>query len=223
MTLKRFGLFLLRILLPALATQFLFSSAVAAPPSFFTESLRLEELPPPRSGEYRFLLSLPESYRNRHFRLKRDLSACRGPLMVNGTEWESEDFGGLLRFDRSNELGLKGCLERIPKPVEVLATPRVFIASLRFIHSERRATAELEVVVRNTLANSASCSLTAGGSTLDFLIGPETSQTHRISVRLKEQGGFRFPVELYKFEEVMEEAYRHVVYFEAATQAERPD
>ncbi|MFN9918802.1 MAG: hypothetical protein ACK555_03370 [Acidobacteriota bacterium] len=222
MTLKCVGLFLLQIPFLAFSTQAFLLAAMDSDPTFSNESLRHEELPPPRSGERRFLLSLPDSHRNRHLRIKRDRSACSGPLKVNDIKLDSEDLSGLLRFDRSNELSLSGCLERIANPLEVVATPRVFIVSVRSIVSGRFGRMELEIVVRNTLANSASCSLTAGDSTLNFLIGPETSQAHRLLVHQNNKGSFRLPVELYKFEEVVEGAYRHVVFLDTPTAA-RPD
>lgn len=209
--------FLLQMSLVSSLARPSLSQAVETSPAIQTESLTLHELPVDSPLSRLFLLSVPDRFRNRHFRIERDRSACPGPIRINESEFDGEDLTSFLRLDRSNEFELGGCLERVPTPFHVIAMPKVHIAEARWLNHAGRGERELEITVRNTLANSASCSLEVDGQSKEFLIGPETSQTHRFLVRLKKQGHFRLLIELYKFEEVMEGAYRHRVELDASS------
>lgn len=186
-----------------------FLQNLVAEPAIPTRQLALVEAPAPAEGEHLFLLPLDDSMRSRHFLVRFDKSACRGPLKVNGEVLLGEDAANRFRFDRSNEIHLAGCLERTLHPVTVVALPRVYVAQARAKRTQS-GEVEISVSIRNTLPNSATCILTASGHEEQFFVGPETSQTRSFSVRLDNRS-MRIELEMLKLGEAIEGAYRHQV------------
>jgi hypothetical protein len=177
-------------------------------PALKTLEVDLVEMGETVPAEHHFVFHLGDSLRDRYLELNVDRSVCKGKVVLNHAAIEAGDITTMVRFDRGNQVSVAGCLERTPKPIEVRALPKVHVAK-----AVARASAkgwEIEVTVRNTLSNSASCSVTVGGQQEDFLIGPETSQTRSFFARLDNWKGSSIPVELYKFEEAVEGAYRHL-------------
>ncbi len=179
-------------------------------PQHHSRDLELTELPIPGAGIHRYSFHLNESQRHFHFEVELDSSACAGPLALNGQKLTGQDVSHLLRFDQANEILVSGCIERIPQPVRVVSLPRVHIASARPVRRQGLEL-ELEVRLRNTLLNSASCSLETSASEQQFLLGPETSQTRRLFVRLYSEEQKSVTVKLWKFAEAVEGNYQHVL------------
>jgi hypothetical protein len=161
----------------------------------------------PAEGAHDFLLPLDEKLRDSHFLFEVDRSVCLGDLRVNGTKLSGEDAVELLSFAGSNKISLSGCIERTAKPLIVRAVPKVYLAGARVRRSGPRL--EIEVTVRNTLPNSATVRVAAVGQDVDFQLGPETSQTQTIFLRLVDRAKSELVVEMWKFPEAVEGAYRH--------------
>jgi len=175
-----------------------------------TEKIQLIEKSTAIEGEHHYWFSPSERFRDRHFRIGIDRSLCRGRLLVNGTEFKGEDATDQFRFDRSNDIAVAECLERTPSPIEILAYPKVFISLVQTTIQADRTRIRLDVTVRNTLPNAASCLLKAKGSEAELFIGPQTSQTLSLIVRLKDREESSITLELHKFAEAIEGAYVHV-------------
>ncbi len=186
--------------------------SVAAPivPLLKIEEIKVHETAGAGEGEAHFLVTLPEQLRGRHIRIQVDRSVCSGKVKINGEVMDQENLDDVFRFDRSNSLMLSGCLERKAELVKLLAYPKVFISEAKARLDLRKSVLEVEVRVQNTLLNSISCSLTIWDHNEDFLIGPETSQTRSFSVRLKGKRADALTLELYKYPESMEGAYRQI-------------
>ncbi len=178
-------------------------------PEHRTRALELLEMAVEAPGEHRYLLHLKELDRGFHFLLEVDRSACQGPVLVNAQPVTGNDLEERFRFDQANEVRIRGCLERTPEPLRVLAVPRVYVAAVRLPRQDARGY-ELEIEVRNTLPNSVTCSLEAGDGEEQFLLGPQTSQTRRLFVRLSKVKGRVLEVRLWKFAESYEGSYQHV-------------
>lgn len=172
--------------------------------------LALVEMPVEEAGTHRYLLHLKESDRSFRFLLEVDKSVCAGEVTLNGEPVAPGEVEEAFRFDRGNEVRLTGCLERTPAPLRILAVPRVYIARGRVLRQGPRGY-ELEVEVRNTLPNAVTCALEAGDEEEQFLLGPQTSQTRRVFVRLTKVKGRALLCKLWKFAETFEGNYQHVV------------
>lgn len=170
----------------------------------------MHEMAGPGEGEAHFRVTLPERLRNRHIRMQVDRSVCTGKVKINGEAMDRDELDEVFQFDRSNSLVLQGCLERKGDLVKLRAYPKVFIAEAGAKLDLRNSVLEVEVRVRNTLLNSVTCSLTVWDHNEDFFIGPETSQTLGFSVRLKGEEPKELRLELYKYAESMEGAYRQI-------------
>lgn len=179
-------------------------------PTLKTERIEIVETAGSGEGAHRFLVSLADSMRNRHFEIRVDQSVCRGKLRVNQEEFTGENATDRFRFDRANEITVEGCLERTPRPIEVLAFPKVFIAAARAMKGRTENEVRIDVTIRNTLANSVSCILTAIGREEEFFLGPETSQTRSFWVHLSNRQESPIPLELLKLPEAIEGGYRHL-------------
>ncbi len=179
-------------------------------PTLKSEEIKLVEQTPNGEGEHRYLVSLPEQFRNRHFVFLVDRSACKANLAVNGNVLPSEDANDVFRFDKSNQIVLKNCVERTPQPLQLFAHPKVYISEARGNYDIGRRLLQLDVTIRNTLLNSASLSLNLPGSSEDFFVGPETSQTRSISVHLKSWVGNSLILVMHKYPEAIEAEYRHM-------------
>jgi hypothetical protein len=173
------------------------------------ESLLLEmiEVSGAKEGAHEFLLALDEKLRERHFLFTVDRSVCQGELLVNGSKLDGEDAVELLSFAQSNKVSIAGCIERSPTPVVVRAVPRVYLARAQAMRAGRGA--QIELSVRNTLANSATVRVSVGGTEADFFVGPETSQTRTLFLRLVDRDTTELLLEMWKFPEALEGGYRH--------------
>lgn len=172
-----------------------------------TVGLELIAVAAPKEGAHDFLLALDEKLREHHFLFEVDRSVCLGDLNVNGTKLSGEDAVELLSFEGSNKVSISGCIERTAKPVIVRAVPKVYLAGARVWRSGE--VLEIEVRIRNMLPNSATVRVSAGGKEADLFIGPETSQTQTISVRLLNRATTELLLEMWKFPEAIEGGYRH--------------
>lgn len=179
-------------------------------PTLKSEEIPLIDQPALSEGEHRYLVSLPSQFRDRHFSFLVDRSVCRGSLLVNGNVLPGEDADNVFRFDNSNLIVLNNCLERTPNPVSLLAHPKVYIFAARANYDARSGVLQLEVTIRNTLLNSASLSLEVPGGIENFFLGPETSQTRSISVRLMKWLGNSLQLVMHKYPEAIEGEYRHI-------------
>lgn len=193
----------------AVCQQDLKSSAPIVP-ALKTEVIEMVEKPGSVESEYHFWVSPREMYRDRHFLIQADRTVCKGMLTVNGTEFQGEDATDIFRFDRANVVSIFGCLERVPAPLRILAVPKVFVSSVKLSPDESKQILRVEVTVRNTLLNSATCTLTLGEHVEELFVGPETSQTRSFFLRLEKGRHNPLTLELYKFEEAMAGAYRHL-------------
>ncbi len=180
-------------------------------PILRTEVLELIEKPGAVESESQFLVSVPERVGDRHFLVQPDRSVCKGRVAVNGTVLQTEDAANLFRTDRSNLLTISGCLERMPAPVRVVAVPKVFIAAVQVERGNPDTGVKVVIVVRNVLVNSVTCSLEVAGQSQEFLVPAETSQTRSYFVRSDRWRGKSPVAELYKFEEALAGAFRHIV------------
>lgn len=181
----------------------------SAVPTLKSEEIKLVEQTPNGEGEHRYLFSMPEQFRNRHFVFLVDRSACKPNLMVNGNVLPNEDANDVFSFDRSNQIVLKNCVKRTPRPLQLFAHPKVYISEARGSYDLIRGLLQLDVTIRNTLLNSASISLDVLGSYEDFFVGSETSQTRSMFVHLKEWSGKSLILVMHKYPEAIEAEYRH--------------
>ncbi len=179
-------------------------------PTLKSEEVQLIEVAQSEEGEHRYLVSLPERFRQRHFSFLVDRSVCRGSLSVNGNMLPGEDATDTFRFDHSNAIVLKNCLERTPLPLRLFAHPKVYISEALGSYDVSGELMQLEVTIRNTLLNSTSISLDVPVRSEDFFLGPETSQTRHISVRLTKWTGNSLTLTMHKYPEAIEGEYRHI-------------
>lgn len=184
--------------------------AAGQDPVLWTEAVELVDVPLAEEGRHEYMVTLPERLRGRHFSFIADRSVCRGPIIVNGAALGGDDAGEVFRFDRGNHVSLNGCIERTPRPLQLESHPKVYVASARARYDEPRKLLIVDVSVRNTLLNSVSATLTVANHDEDWFIGPETSQSRSISVRLKKRPGDVLEIDLYKFSEAIEGAYHHI-------------
>ncbi len=163
-------------------------------------------------GVHRYSVVLADRLRGRHFAFVVDRSACAGDVLVNGQKLAGLDADDVFAFDRGNAVEVSGCVERTPEPLRLLAHPKMLIEEARAVWSERARELRLEVRLRNTLENSVSVSLSSpdvADFAQSFFLGPQTSQTSRITLRLKKyQAEIR--LELEKFAEAVEGGYSHI-------------
>ena len=179
-------------------------------PLLKTEAIEVHEIAGEGEGEAHFRVTLPERLRERHIRMQVDRSVCTGKVTINGEVTERENLDDVFRFDRSNHLILTACLERKGEVLKLMAYPKVFIERAQAKLDARKSVVEVEVTVRNALLNSVSCSVTILDHNEDFYVGPETSQTRSFFVRLKGKREDTLTLELYKYPESMEGAYRQI-------------
>jgi len=179
-------------------------------PLLTVERIELHEVPGVGEGEAHFRVVLPDRLRGRHFEMQVDRSVCSGKLRVNGNEIAGGNLDEVFRFDGSNSLDVTGCLERKPDVVSLWAYPKVFVAAAKAKLDVRKSLLEVEVTIRNTLLNSVSCSLTIRDHSEEFFVGPQTSQTRSFFLRLIDRQEQPLTLELYKYPESMEGAYRQI-------------
>lgn len=165
-----------------------------------------------QQGVHEYSTVLADRLRGRHFAFILDRSVCQGGVFVNEGKLLGLDADDVFAFDRANRVRVEGCVERTPEPLQLWAHPKVFVEEARVVWSAKRGELRLEVRLRNTLANSASVSLGARefpGWGESFFLGPETSQTRSFVLRLKKyQPEVRLEME--KYAEAVEGAYRHI-------------
>lgn len=203
-------LFLLQIAVASVLCQQAPGLSEQAAPIVKTEKLDLYEDAGAGEGEYHFRVTIPGRLRSRHFELQLDRSVCRGKVSVNGAEVPGENLEEVFRMDRSNRIAVKDCLERKSDLMVLLAYPKVFVSEAKAKVNATGDTVDIEVTIRNTLLNSVSCNLTILDQSEDFFVGPQTSQTRSFSVRLLDRQLKPLTLELFKFAESMEGAYRHI-------------
>jgi hypothetical protein len=203
-------LILFRISAFALFCKLCLTQDLTITPTLKSEEIRLVEQAPNADGEHRYLVSLPEQFRNRHFTFHLDHSVCNPQILVNGNILRGEDATDVFRFDNSNQIVLTNCIERTPAPLQLFAHPKVYISVARGSYNSRSGMLQLDVTIRNTLLNSVSLSLEVPGRAEDIFVGPETSQACSISVHLREWSGSSLSLVMHKYPEAIEGEYRHI-------------
>jgi hypothetical protein len=167
---------------------------------------------PAEQGVHRYSVVLADRLRGRHFAFVVDRSVCAGEIVVNEQKLMGFDADEVFAFDRANSVQVSGCVERTPEPLRLFAHPKVLIEEARAVWSEQARELRLEVRLRNTLANSVSVSLGSpdvAGWGQSFFLGPQTSQTRSLVLRLRKyQAELR--LELEKFAEAVEGGYSHI-------------
>ena len=139
-------------------------------PTLKSEEISLMETTPIKEGEQRYLVSLPDRFRLRHFTFLVDRSACRGSVSVNGDVLVGDEAADTFRFDQSNVIVLRNCLKRSPLPLRLFAHPKVYISEAWGNYDVSSGLLQLELTIRNTLLNSTSISLDAAGNHEDFFL-----------------------------------------------------
>ncbi|MDX2268928.1 MAG: hypothetical protein NW208_12535 [Bryobacter sp.] len=163
-------------------------------------------------GTHQYTLTLPDRLRTRHFHFEVDRSACKGDLLVNNQKLASDDADEIFAFDRANRIRLEGCLERTPAPLKLTAHPKVHIAQAEATFHSAAQELRLEIRLRNTQDNSATVVLESPEFPTweaSFFLGPQTSQTQRLVLRLVRYRE-TITLKLTKYEEALEPPYRHI-------------
>lgn len=199
------------IYLPCALLNLLYAQEARSLPEIRSEAVELVEVGAVQ-GAHEYTLTLPDRLRGRHFAFTVDRSVCQGDLFVNDQKLWNEDADEVFRFDRANRVRLEGCLERTPAPLRLVAHPKVFVERAEAKYFAGRGELQLELRIRNTSWNSAAVVLECvqvPGWAENFFLGPQTSQTRRVILRLGRYNP-TIRLALSKFEEALEEAYQHI-------------